>query len=313
MATDAVFAVLLSPVALGVLGLCIGSFLNVVAHRLPQMLEREWWLETAEHQLGDSAAWSRLAGRNARPPSSFAQAARAIGDTVAAMPALGLATPRSRCPHCARPLRWHENVPLLGWLRLKGRCAGCGQRISARYPVVEALTGLLFAACAWKFGAQPSTLAWCAAIALMVAMALVDLDTTYLPDDLTLPLLGLGLAGAGFGWTGTSLSDAAWGAFAGYGGLWLLAYTYKKLRGVEGMGEGDFKLLAGLGALLGWQLLPSIVLLASAVGAAVGIGLIAFRGHQREVPIPFGPYLVGGGVCAIFFGRQLTELWFPMP
>jgi leader peptidase (prepilin peptidase)/N-methyltransferase len=146
---------------------------------------------------------------------------------------------------------------------------------------------------------------------LMVAMALIDLDTTYLPDDLTLPLIGLGLLGAGLGWTGTTLEAAAWGALAGYTSLWLLAFSYKKLRGVEGMGEGDFKLLAGLGALLGWQLLPSIVLLASGVGAIVGIGLIAFGGHKREVPIPFGPYLVGGGIAAIFFGQSLTRLWFP--
>ena len=176
---------------------------------------------------------------------------------------------------------------------------------------MELATAALFAACGWKFGAQPQTLVWCAAVALMVAMALIDLDTTYLPDDLTLPLIGLGLLGAGLGWSGTSLEDAAWGAFAGYGALWLLAFSYKKLRGVEGMGEGDFKLLAGLGALLGWQLLPSIVLLASGVGAVVGIALIAFGGHKREVPIPFGPYLVGGGIAAIFFGQSLSRLWFP--
>jgi leader peptidase (prepilin peptidase)/N-methyltransferase len=313
MTPDALFAALLSPVGLGVLGLCIGSFLNVVAHRLPQMLERDWWRETAEHQLGDVAAWARLAGPAARPPAAFAQAAKAIGDTVDQLPALDLSRPRSRCPQCGHQLRWHENLPLIGWLRLRGRCASCGRPISARYPIVEAITGALFAACAWRFGAEPTTLVWCAAIALMVAIALVDLDTTYLPDDLSLPLLGLGIAGAGLGWTGTPLTDAAWGAFAGYGGLWLLAYSYKKLRGVEGMGEGDFKLLAGLGALLGWQLLPSIVLLASAVGAVVGIGMIAFGGHKREVPIPFGPYLVGGGLAAIFFGRPLTELFFPMP
>ncbi len=311
MPAGELFALLLTPAGLGLLGLCIGSFLNVVAHRLPQMLERAWWQETAEHQLGDAAAWRRFAGRDAPPPPALAQAAAAIGDAVAALPALGLARPRSRCPQCGHELRWHENLPVVGWLRLKGRCAGCGRPISARYPLVEALTGLLFAACAWKFGAQPTTLVWCAAVALMVAMALIDLDTTYLPDDLTLPLLGLGIAGAGFGWTGVALADAAWGAFAGYGGLWLLAYSYKKLRGVEGMGEGDFKLLAGLGALLGWQLLPSIVLLASAVGAVVGIGLIVFGGHKREVPIPFGPYLVGGGLAAMFFGRQLTAWWFP--
>ncbi|HOM15096.1 MAG TPA: prepilin peptidase [Rubrivivax sp.] len=300
-----------SPAALALLGLCVGSFLNVVAHRLPKVLEREWWLDVAEHQLGDAEAWQRVSGARGTPPPAFGQAAKAITEALAALPALSLSRPRSRCPHCGHVLRWHENLPLLGWLRLKGRCASCGAAISKRYPLVELATGVLFAACGWKFGAQPATLLWCAAVALMVAMALIDLDTTYLPDDLTLPLIGLGLFGAGMGWTGTSLEAAAWGALAGYGALWLLAFSYKKLRGVEGMGEGDFKLLAGLGALLGWQLLPSIVLLASAVGAVVGIGLIAFGGHKREVPIPFGPYLVGGGIAAMFFGQTLTRMWFP--
>lgn len=300
-----------SPLALALLGLCVGSFLNVVAHRLPKVLEREWWLDVAENQLADADAWQRVSGRKTAPPAAFAQAAKAISDTIESLTPLGLARPRSRCPNCGHVLRWHENLPLIGWLRLKGRCAGCGTAISKRYPLVELATGLLFAACGWKFGAQPQTLLWCAAVALMVAMALIDLDTTYLPDDLTLPLIGLGLVGAGLGWTGVRFEDAAWGALAGYAALWLLAFSYKKLRGVEGMGEGDFKLLAGLGALLGWQLLPSIVLLASGVGAVVGIGLIAFGGHKREVPIPFGPYLVGGGIAALFFGQTLTRLWFP--
>jgi leader peptidase (prepilin peptidase)/N-methyltransferase len=301
----------LSPAVLALLGLCVGSFLNVVAHRLPKVLERQWWLDVAEHQLGDAAAWRRVSGHQADAPTTFAHSAKTIRDALTALPALSLSRPRSRCPHCGHVLRWHENLPVIGWLLLNGRCGSCRAPISVRYPIVEALTALLFAACGWKFAAQPQALLWCAAIALMVAMALIDLDTTYLPDDLTLPLIGLGLAGAGLGWSGTRLEDAAWGAFAGYGALWLLAFSYKKLRGVEGMGEGDFKLLAGLGALLGWQLLPSIVLLASAVGAAVGIGLIAFGGHKREVPIPFGPYLVGGGIAAIFFGQSLTQLWFP--
>ena len=301
----------LSPWALALLGLCVGSFLNVVAHRLPVMLEREWWLDMAEHQLGDAGAWQRVSGHKG-PPAAFAQTAKIVADTVGGLSPLSLAWPRSRCPHCGHVLRWHENLPLVGWLRLKGRCAACGSAIAKRYPLVELATGLLVAACGWKFGAQATTLLWCAAVALMVAMALIDLDTTYLPDDLTLPLIGLGLLGAGLGWTGTTLESAAWGAFAGYGSLWLLAYSYKKLRGVEGMGEGDFKLLAGLGALLGWQLLPSIVLLASAVGAVVGIGMIVFGGHKREVPIPFGPYLVGGGLVAMFFGQDLTRLWLPM-
>jgi leader peptidase (prepilin peptidase)/N-methyltransferase len=301
----------LSPLALALLGLCVGSFLNVVAHRLPKVLEREWWLDVAENQLGDTEAWQRVSGRKGAPPAVLGQASKAISDALETLPALSLSQPRSRCPNCGHVLRWHENLPLFGWLRLKGRCSSCGTAISKRYPLVELATGLLFAACGWKFGAQPQTLLWCAAIALMVAMALIDLDTTYLPDDLTLPLIGLGLLGAGLGWTGTTLESAAWGALAGYGALWLLAFSYTKLRGVEGMGEGDFKLLAGLGALLGWQLLPSIVLLASGVGAVVGIGLIAFGGHKREVPIPFGPYLVGGGIAAIFFGQTLTQLWFP--
>ncbi len=301
-----------SPWALALLGLCIGSFLNVVAHRLPLMLEREWWLDMAESQLGDSAAWQRVSGHKGEPPPAFVQAAKLVADKVGAMPSLSLARPGSRCPSCGHELRWHENLPLLGWLRLKGRCSSCGSAISKRYPLVELATALLFAACGWQFGAHASTLVWCAAVALMVAMALIDLDTTYLPDDLTLPLIGLGLLGAGLGWTGTSLESAAWGAFAGYASLWLLAFSYKKLRGVDGMGEGDFKLLAGLGALLGWQLLPSIVLLASAVGAVVGVALIAFGGHKREVPIPFGPYLVGGGVAAMFFGQELTRIWLPL-
>jgi leader peptidase (prepilin peptidase)/N-methyltransferase len=301
----------LSPWALALLGLCVGSFLNVVAHRLPMMLEREWWLDMAEHQLGDAAAWQRVSGAQG-PPAAFAQAAKLVADTVGALSPLSLARPASRCPHCGHVLRWHENLPLIGWLRLKGRCAACGAAIAKRYPLVEVATALLFAACGWKFGATPTTLVWCAAVALMVAMALIDLDTTYLPDDLTLPLIGLGLLGAGLGWTGVTLEAAAWGAFAGYASLWLLAFAYKKLRGVQGMGEGDFKLLAGLGALLGWQQLPSIVLLASAVGAVVGIAMIAFGGHRREVPIPFGPYLVGGGLVAMFFGQDLTRLWLPM-
>jgi len=300
-----------SPLALALLGLCIGSFLTVVAHRLPTMLEREWWLDVAENQLGDAKAWHRVSGCQGAAPAVFASTAKTIVEALAAQPAISLSSPRSRCPSCGHVLRWHENLPVIGWLRLKGRCSACGTAISKRYPLVEVFTALLFAACGWKFGAQPATLLWCAAVALMVALALIDLDTTYLPDDLTLPLIALGLLGAGLGWTGVTLEAAAWGAFAGYGGLCLLAFSYKKLRGVQGMGEGDFKLLAGLGALLGWQLLPSIVLLASAVGAAVGIGMIVLGGHKREVPIPFGPYLVGGGIAAMFFGRQLTQLWFP--
>jgi len=299
----------LSPWALAVLGLCVGSFLNVVIHRLPQMLLRQWWHETADFQLADTLAWTPAFGRTARPDGAFAAAARAIEDALGKLSPLALTKPRSRCPSCGHVLRWHENIPVLGWLRLGGRCSACKTRISARYPVVEAATGALFAACGVTFGAQPTTLLWCAAIALLIAMALIDFDTTLLPDGLTLPLIGLGLVGALAGWTKVPVAESVLGLLLGYGSLWLLSTVYQLVRGVPGMAEGDFKMLAGLGALLGWQALPSVVLLASAVGASVGLSLMAFKGHQRETPIPFGPYLAGGGLAAVFFGESLKSLW----
>ncbi len=301
-------ALLLSPWLLALLGLAIGSFLNVVIHRLPLMLEREW-LGDAAGYLQDGPAVGRVLGVPAHRVEQLALQGQALGVDVQALPALSLARPRSRCPQCGHQLAWHENLPLLGWLRLGGKCAGCGGRISVRYPLVEALTGALFAAAALLGGPSAATAVYCAALALLVAAALIDLDTTLLPDDLTLPLIGLGLVAAWQHWTPVTLPDAALGAFFGYFALWAVAFAYKLWRGVQGMAEGDFKLLAGLGALLGWQALPSIILLSSAVGAMVGIFLILFRGHGRNIPIPFGPYLAGGGVAALFFGAQLKALW----
>jgi leader peptidase (prepilin peptidase)/N-methyltransferase len=296
---------------LAVFGLCVGSFLNVVIHRLPLMLERQWWSDVAQYQLGDAEAWTRAFGAKRPRPAAIADAGREIEAALADQTPLGLARPRSRCPACGHQLHWYENLPLVGWLMLRGRCSACKTPISPRYPIVEVATGLLFAACALHYGPHASTLVWCAAIALLIAGALIDLDTTLLPDDLTLPLIGLGLVAAVAHWTGVSATASAAGAVAGYGSLWLINALYRATRGVTGMAEGDMKLLAGLGALLGWQLLPSIVLLSSAVGAIVGIALIAFKGHRKEVPIPFGPYLAGGGIAAMFFGHQLTSLWWP--
>ena len=300
--------VLLSPWALGVLGLVIGSFLNVVIHRLPQLLEREW-LGDAAGYLQDNTAIARVLGSKPARTAELARQGEALAADVAALPAMSLSRPRSRCPQCGHQLAWHENIPLLGWLRLGGKCAACGTRISVRYPVVEALTGVLFAGAALLAGPTAAAAVYCLALALLVAAAFIDLDTTLLPDDLTLPLIGLGLVAAWQQWIPVSLPDAALGAFFGYFALWFVAFAYKLVRGVQGMAEGDFKLLAGLGALLGWQALPSIILLSSAVGAVVGIYMIAARGHGRNVPIPFGPYLAGGGVCALFFGAQLNQLW----
>lgn len=301
---------LLSPYLLGLLGLCIGSFLNVVIHRVPLMMEREWWSDISQ-QLGDAAAWKRVFGTSDAARPMLAQAGRTVDVALSSLAPLSLAKPRSRCPSCGHVLAWHENIPIAGWLLLKGKCSACKAPISARYPLVEAMTGALFAACGVKFGAQLGTLAWCAAVALLVAMAFIDLDTQLLPDSFTYALAGVGLLSAGFGWTGVTLESAAWGILAGYLSLWSVTHLYKLVRGVEGMGQGDFKLLAGLGALMGWQVLPSIILLSSMVGALVGVGLIVFRGHGRNVPMPFGPYLAGGGIAAMFFGQQLSRALWP--
>ena len=279
---DAQFgAALLSPPVLGLLGLCIGSFLNVVIHRLPLMMERGWRQESAE----------------------------LLGVEVALPAPVTLSTPRSRCPACGHAIGWRENIPLLSYLLLRGRCSACRAPISLRYPAVELLTGLLFAACGWRFGAQPSVLLWCGLVATLVALAFIDLDTQYLPDDLTLPLMWAGIVASALGWTAVPLTASIAGAVAGYLSLWFVFHAYRLIRGKEGMGAGDFKLLAALGAWMGWQAIPSIVLLSSAVGALVGIGLIALRQHDKDVPIPFGPYLAGGGVAALFFGEQLSHFW----
>ena len=290
------------------IGLLIGSFLNVVIHRKPMILERLWLNDTAQY-LQDASAMQRVLG----PKSASIQDLRSIGQAleaeVQALPALSISRPRSRCPHCGHAIRWWENVPLASWLLLRGRCASCHARISARYPVIELLTGVLFAAVALRHGGSPATVVYCLAVAIVIAAAFIDLDTTLLPDDLTLPLIAIGVISAWQGWTPVTLPDAALGALFGYLSLWAVATLYRLVRGIEGMAEGDFKLLAGLGALLGWQSLASIILLSSAVGALVGVFMIVARGHGRQVPIPFGPYLAGGGIASLFFGAQLNALW----
>ena len=278
-----VVRVLLSPLVLALLGLCIGSFLNVVIHRLPSMMERGWRIESAE----------------------------LLGVKIADTPAITLSTPRSRCPACGHPIRWYENIPIVSYLVLRGKCSACQAPISLRYPSIELLTALLFAACGVHFGAQPAVLLWCGLAAVLVALAFIDLDTSFLPDDLTLPLMWAGIVSAALGWIPVTLTASVGGAVAGYLSLWFVFHAYRLIRGKEGMGAGDFKLLAALGAWMGWQAIPSIILLASAVGALVGIALIVFRRHDRDVPIPFGPYLAGGGIAALFFGEPLSRLWMP--
>ncbi|MDH4181072.1 MAG: A24 family peptidase, partial [Betaproteobacteria bacterium] len=221
-----------------------------------------------------------------------------------------LVVPRSACPSCGHRIGALENVPVLSWLALRGRCRGCGARIPARYPIVELTAGVLAAAAIWRFGPTWQGLGACVLLWALVALTFIDADTQLLPDDITLPLLWAGLAANLFGLF-VPLADAVIGAIAGYVSLWTVYWAFKLIRGKEGMGYGDFKLLAALGAWLGWKVLPGIVLISSAVGAIVGIALIVFRRHDRAVPLPYGPYLAAAGAIALFAGPSLARLYLP--
>jgi len=261
-------------------GLLVGSFLNVVIHRLPKMMEAEWQAQCAELR----------------------------GETAPDTPRYNLWLPRSACTQCGHQITALENIPLLSWLWLRGRCSACGTSIGARYPLVELLTALLSAAVAWEWGGSVQTagallLGW-----TLIALAFIDFDTTLLPDSLTLPLIWLGLIFNVYG-VFASLPDAVVGAVAGYLVLWSVYWLFRLATGKEGMGFGDFKLLAAIGAWLGWQMLPVTLLLSSGVGAVIGIALIVLVKHDRRVPIPFGPYLAGGGLAALFFGADLTQAY----
>jgi leader peptidase (prepilin peptidase)/N-methyltransferase len=284
------------------LGLCIGSFLNVVVHRLPVMMERDHWIEAAM-QLVDTPAWRRVFGSE-QPRAELAPAFKALESEVDALPSLGIARPRSRCPSCGHAIRWHENIPVIGWLMLRGRCAACGTPIGMRYPAVELATGLMFALLGWRLGAQWTTLLWCAVAAVLFALALIDWDTTYLPDALTLPLTWAGLIASALGTSGLTLSQSLWGAVAGYLSLWSVYWVFKLATGKEGMGHGDFKLLAALGAWLGPSMIVPILLLASIVGAAVGIGMKVSGSLREGRYVPFGPFLVGGGLVVMLTGQR---------
>ena len=268
--------------AAAVIGLCVGSFLNVVIHRLPKMMERGWVAQCAE-----------LAGREPEP-----------------QPRYNLVVPRSACPGCGRVLTPLENIPIVSWLALRGRCKGCGTRISARYPIVELAAGVAALAAIWTFGPTWTGLAACAFLWTLIALAFIDADTQLLPDDLTLPLLWAGLI-ANLWDLFAPLRDAVIGAAAGYLSLWTVYWLFKLIRGKEGMGHGDFKLLGALGAWLGWQVLPVIVLLSSVVGALIGITLIVFKGRDTQLPLAFGPYLAIAGGVALFFGGPLVDLLYP--
>lgn len=279
-------------VSASALGLVVGSFLNVVIHRLPRMMEQDWF-EEIDSQLKERA-WPVPAGLGAL--------------LQARLQRFDLFMPRSACPACGHRISALENVPVLSYLALRGRCAGCGKRIALRYPLVEVATAGLSALVAWRFG---PTLACVAALVLcwsLLVLALIDFDTQLLPDSITLPLVWAGIAFNLFDAL-TNLQSAVIGAMAGYLVLWSVYWLFKIITGREGMGFGDFKLLAALGAFLGWALLPLIVLLSSVVGAVIGILLILMAQRGREVPMPFGPYLACAGLVALLAGDHLTRAY----
>ena len=266
--------------AAAVLGLLVGSFLNVVIHRLPKMMEREW----------------------------RAQCAELSGAAVAAEPIFNLARPRSACPSCGHQITALENIPVISFAMLGGKCKACKAKISVRYPLVEILTGALFAGAALTFGWGAAAIAAMVFLAAMVALSFIDFDTQFLPDDITLPLIWAGLIVNLWG-TFVNLESAVIGAIAGYMVLWIIYWVFKLATGKEGMGFGDFKLLAAVGAWLGWKILPFVILASSLVGAVLGIGLIILAKRGREVPMPFGPYLAIAAVIALFFGNAIVDYY----
>jgi leader peptidase (prepilin peptidase) / N-methyltransferase len=277
-----------------VLGLVIGSFLNVIIYRLPIMLEREWRSQAAEFL--PAAAPDPATTAVAVSPERFT-----------------LSTPRSACPACKAPIKAWQNIPLVSWLLLRGRCASCKTKISVRYPLVELTTGILSAWVAWHFGFGAP-----AACALLVTWALIaltgiDIDHQLLPDSITLPLMWAGLLAAvvvgpiAGSPIPVSAHDAIIGAVSGYVSLWLVFHTFRLITGKEGMGYGDFKLFAALGAWLGWKLLPLVILLSAATGAILGILMIVLRGRDRSAPMPFGPYLAAAGWLAMMYGDELVS------
>jgi leader peptidase (prepilin peptidase) / N-methyltransferase len=271
-------------VVAAIIGLCIGSFLNVVIHRVPKMLEEGW----------------------------RAQCAELAGDPIPESPRYNLIVPRSECPQCGHRLGALENIPVLSYMFLRGRCAACKHPISSRYPIVELVTAALTVAAVVRFGVGAEGLAACVYLWMLVALTFIDFDTQLLPDNLTLPLLWTGLLANLLGaMPSVTLRDAVIGAIAGYLILWGVYWAFKLIRGKEGMGYGDFKLLAALGAWLGWKSLVPIVALSSLVGAAIGIGLVVFKGRDHQVPLAFGPYLAIAGAIALFFGKQLIALYLP--
>ncbi len=274
----------------GLLGSLIGSFLNVVIYRLPKMMEVQWAAERAEfasEATGSTSSTSQAAGSVATPEK------------------FNLLVPRSRCSSCGHVIAWYENIPVFSYLFLRGKCSACSAPYGLRYPAIELVTGLLFGFCVWRWGWSVTAMLWCGFSAALLVLAAIDWDTTLLPDDINLPLLWAGLIAAALQWNpAVSLTDALWGAVAGYMSLWLVYWAFKLVTGKEGMGYGDFKLFAVLGAWFGWTALVPVILMASVIGAVIGLVMKFSSGLREGGYIPFGPFLAGAGFTAMIFGPQ---------
>jgi leader peptidase (prepilin peptidase)/N-methyltransferase len=299
----------------GVLGLLIGSFLNVVIYRTPVMMYRDWLSDAVANLMTSKdvpSLWSLVFGPKAVPPAGLEAAADKAAVAIENLAPFDLTRPASRCGACGHKIRWYQNIPVLSYLFLRGRCASCKTSISARYPLVELVTGALFALCGWRFGLTPAGALWAAFAALLICQFLIDFDTQFLPDSLNYTLLWLGLVGAAMGWTGVPLSSAVWGAVFGYLSLWLVYHAYRLVTGKEGMGYGDFKLLAALGVWLGADYLIAIILVSSLVGAVIGITLrVVGKLAHKDIPIAFGPFLAGAGLVCLVIGPEVVRQWVP--
>lgn len=282
-----------------ILGLLVGSFLNVVIHRLPKMMEREWQDQCKAFLASDQTLAPPA------PTDETQQSVELSSDADTKKP-FNLLVPASRCPHCSHQIRPWENIPVISYLFLKGKCSGCKTPIALRYPLIELLTGIFSVVAVAYFGVSWNGLAALVLTWSLIALTAIDLDTYLLPDDITLPLLWLGLI-VNSASLFTDLPSALWGAVAGYLSLWLVYHLFKLITGKEGMGYGDFKLLAALGAWMGWQMLPQIILLSSLVGAVIGIAMVLLRGRDKNSPIPFGPYLAIAGWIAFIWGETINR------
>lgn len=287
------------------LGLAVGSFLNVVIYRLPKMLLRDWRQQSIEILT----EWADEKGAPAEV-RTLGETFKVLNEQSKKEGRYNLLVPRSACPSCGHQITALENIPVLGWLLLRGRCSQCNAPISSRYPFVEALTGLLSGYVAWRFGANlPMLLAALVFVWAMIALAFIDLDTTYLPYEVTEPLLWLGIILSLAGVFTTPLPSIL-GAVFGYLAFWVVSKTWKVIRKVESMGQGDFKLLAAIGSWFGWQMLPQAILISAFIGASVGISLIVAGKGDLSTKIPFGPYLAIAGIVALLHGADINRYYF---